>query len=120
MPNPRRPVFSLARSVVPLPANASKMMPPRLEQSSMASLTSASGFGVGCSPSVASRSFPKLLMPAYSHTFVLLLPKRPSSTLLMCLPRPLLYTKTNSWADLYNEPMPALLFDQMQMFLSSV
>src|SRR5450432_4242128 len=40
IPKPRRPVFSAAIRVVPLPAKESSMIPPRLEQSKIASATS--------------------------------------------------------------------------------
>ena len=55
---------SVAISVVPEPQKASSTMPPRLEQSRIASSTSATGLTVGCRASSASRSVPKALTPA--------------------------------------------------------
>ena len=49
-PSPRRPARSAAIKVVPEPANASSTMPPRFEQSLIASSTSATGLTVGCRP----------------------------------------------------------------------
>ena len=55
---------SAAINVVPLPAKASRTMPPRFEQSRIASATSDSGLTVGCIESSVSRLLPKLLAPA--------------------------------------------------------
>src|SRR3954447_15415597 len=55
MTRARRPHFSAAIKVVPEPAKQSSTTSPRLEQSRMASATSATGFTVGCMASSSVR-----------------------------------------------------------------
>src|SRR6516225_2450044 len=74
MARARRPVRSAATKIVPEPANGSRTMPWRREQSLMASATRATGLTVGCMASSSSRPRRIDVMPAYSHTLVRLRP----------------------------------------------
>ena len=65
-----RPVCSAAMIVVPLPAKPSRISPPRLEQSRIASATSRTGLTVGCMASASQRSLVTTFWPAYSQTLV--------------------------------------------------